>query len=212
MTLSDTSDTKVVSGSPVTMTLISAAIVLLLILDPFGNLVTINTLLSDLVPLKRRRIILRETLIAYGILVLFLVGGNPLLSFFGVESPTLRISGGIILFIIALGMVFPNRSTMPSALDSEPFIVPIAMPLIAGPSAIAALLVMAKSDPQRLLKWWGALTLAVGISGIILWFSPWIFQRLGPRGAIAVERLMGMLLIILSVQMMLDGIEQYLQP
>jgi len=193
------------------MTIISAAIVLLLILDPFGNLVTINTLLSDLPATKRQRIILREALIAYGILVLFLFGGNPLLSFFGVESHTLRISGGVILFIIALGMVFPNRSAMPTTLETEPFIVPIAMPLIAGPSAIAALLVMARSDPLRLGSWLGALTFAMGVSGLIMWASPWIFQRLGPRGALAVERLMGMLLIILSVQMMLDGIEQYLQ-
>lgn len=193
------------------MTIISAAIVLLLILDPFGNLVTINTLLSDLPGPKRQRIILRESLIAYAILILFLFGGNPLLSFFGVESHTLRISGGIILFLIALGMVFPSRSAMPSTLETEPFIVPIAMPLIAGPSAIAALLVMAKSDPQMLGNWLGALTFAMGIAGLILWASPWIFQRLGPRGALAVERLMGMLLIILSVQMMLDGVEQYLQ-
>ena len=193
------------------MTIISAAIVLLLILDPFGNLVTINTLLSEVPKRKRQRIILRETSIAYGILVAFLLGGNPLLSFFGVESHTLRISGGIILFLIALGMVFPTRSSMPSTLDSEPFIVPIAMPLIAGPTAIAALLVLARSDPDLLLNWWAALTLAMGIAGLILWASPWIFQRLGPRGAVAVERLMGMLLIVLSVQMMLDGVEQYLQ-
>ncbi|MEM9116406.1 MAG: MarC family protein [Cyanobacteria bacterium P01_D01_bin.6] len=193
------------------MTVISAAIVLLLILDPFGNLVTINTLLSDLPAAKRQRIILREALIAYSILVLFLFGGNPLLSFFGVESHTLRISGGIILFLIALGMVFPSRSAMPSTLETEPFIVPIAMPLIAGPSAIAALLVMAKSDPQMISNWLGALTFAMGVAGLILWASPWIFQRLGPRGALAVERLMGMLLVILSVQMILDGVEQYLQ-
>ena len=193
------------------MTIISAAIVLLLILDPFGNLVTINTLLSEVPKQRRQRIILRETSIAYGILVVFLLGGNPLLSFFGVESHTLRISGGIILFLIALGMVFPSRSALPSTLDSEPFIVPIAMPLIAGPTAIAALLVLARSDPDLLLNWWAALTLAMGIAGLILWASPWIFQRLGPRGAVAVERLMGMLLIVLSVQMMLDGVEQYLQ-
>ena len=193
------------------MTIISAAIVLLLILDPFGNLVTINTLLSDLPGRKRQRIIVREALIAYGILVAFLFGGNPLLSFFGVESHTLRISGGIILFLIALGMVFPVRSSMPATLEAEPFIVPIAMPLIAGPSAIAALLVMARSEPQMVLDWLAALSLATLISGTILWASPWIFERLGKRGALAVERLMGMLLIILSVQMMLDGIEQYLQ-
>jgi multiple antibiotic resistance protein len=193
------------------MTVISAAIVLLLILDPFGNLVTINTLMAAVPPAKRRRIILREALIAYGILVAFLFGGNPLLSFFGVASHTLRIAGGIILFLIALGMVFPDRSSMPASLDAEPFIVPIAMPLIAGPSAIAALLVLARSDPQQLLNWLGALTLATSISGFILWASPWIFNRLGRRGTLAIERLMGMLLIILSVQMMLDGIDQYLQ-
>ncbi|MGF1459956.1 MAG: MarC family protein [Leptolyngbyaceae cyanobacterium] len=192
------------------MTIISTAIVLLLILDPFGNLVTINTLLSDLPGRKRQRIILREALIAYGILVVFLFGGNPLLSFFGVESHTLRISGGIILFIIALGMVFPTRSALPSTLETEPFIVPIAMPLIAGPSAIATLLVLAKSDPQLIGSSLGALTFAMGVSGVILWASPWLFHRLGPRGALAIERLMGMLLVILSVQMMLDGIEQYL--
>lgn len=194
------------------MPVISAAIVLLLILDPFGNLVTINTLMSDIPASKRRRIILREALIAYGILIVFLFGGNPLLSFFGVDSSTLRISGGIILFLIALGMVFPTRSAMPPSLEAEPFIVPIAMPLIAGPSAIAALLVLARSDPDLLLNWFGALTFAMGIVSAILWVSPWIFEKLGRRGALAVERLMGMLLIILSVQMMLDGVEQYLQP
>lgn len=194
------------------MPVISAAIVLLLILDPFGNLVTINTLMSDIPASKRRRIILREALIAYGILIVFLFGGNPLLSFFGVDSSTLRISGGIILFLIALGMVFPTRSAMPPSLEAEPFIVPIAMPLIAGPSAIAALLVLARSDPDLLLNWFGALTFAMGIVSAILWVSPWIFEKLGRRGALAVERLMGMLLIILSIQMMLDGVEQYLQP
>jgi multiple antibiotic resistance protein len=198
------------TSSGVAVTLFSATAILLLIMDPFGNMVTINTLLSKLPAAKRRRIILREASIAYGVLVVFLFGGAPLLSFFGVESPSLRISGGIVLFLIAIGMVFPSRSSMPTTLDSEPFIVPIAMPLIAGPSAIAALLVFAKTEPTLLLNWLLALTLASLISGVILWASPWLFQRLGPRGAVAVERLMGMLLIILSVQMMLDGLEQYL--
>lgn len=193
------------------MTVLSAAIVLLLIMDPFGNMVTINTLLSELSIAKRQWIILRETLLAYGILIGFLFGGNPLLSFFGVDSHTLRISGGVILFLIALGMVFPARSSMPSSLDTEPFLVPIAMPLIAGPSAIATLLVMARSDPHLIWQWLGSLTLSVSISGLILWASPWLFQKLGYRGALAIERLMGMLLITLSTQMMLDGIEQYLQ-
>jgi multiple antibiotic resistance protein len=194
------------------MTALSAAAILLLIMDPFGNMVTINTLLADLSPAQRRRIIMREAAIAYGVLLAFLLGGNPLLSFFGVDATALRISGGIVLFLIALGMVFPDRATMPSSLEVEPFIVPIAMPLIAGPSAIAALLVFAKSDPDLMGRWFWALTLATAISSGILWISPWLFQRLGRRGALAVERLMGMLLIILSVQMMLDGLGLYFQP
>lgn len=193
------------------MTLISAAVILLLIMDPFGNMVTLNALLSDLPLPKRRRIILREALIAYGILVAFLLVGNPLLSLFGIESSSLSIAGGIVLFLIALGMVFPNRAAMPPVLDTEPFIVPIAMPLIAGPSAIAALLVFASTNPEHLFKWFLAVTLAAAITTLILWASPWLFERLGRRGAHAIERLMGMLLIILSVQLMLDGLAQYLE-
>jgi multiple antibiotic resistance protein len=192
------------------VTALSATAILLLIMDPFGNMVTINTLLAELPPAKRRRIILREALIAYGVLLGFLLGGNQLLSFFGVDATALRISGGIVLFLIALGMVFPDRAAMSTSLEAEPLIVPIAMPLIAGPSAIAALLVFAKGDPDLMGRWFVALTLATVISGSILWISPWLFQRLGQRGALAVERLMGMLLIILSVQMMLDGIGLYL--
>jgi multiple antibiotic resistance protein len=164
------------------VTALSATAILLLIMDPFGNMVTINTLLAELPPAKRRRIILREALIAYGVLLGFLLGGNQLLSFFGVDATALRISGGIVLFLIALGMVFPDRAAMPTSLEAEPLIVPIAMPLIAGPSAIAALLVFAKGDPDLMGRWFVALTLATVISGSILWISPWLFQRLGQRG------------------------------
>lgn len=194
------------------MDILSAAILLLLILDPFGNMVLVNTLLAAWPANKRRWIILREAAIAYLILLFFLVAGNRILSFLGIEQYALSISGGIVLFLIALGMVFPDRSVAPTSLEVEPLIVPIAMPLIAGPSAIAALLVFASSEPEHLGRWFLAVTLAAAIATAILGLSPPLFQRLGRRGALAIEKLMGMLLIMLSVQMLLDGFERYLKP
>ncbi len=193
------------------MDILSAAVLLLLILDPFGNLVLINTLLAPW-PLRQRRwIILREAGIAYLILIFFLLVGNQILSFLGIEQHTLSISGGLVLFLIALGMVFPDRSVAPTSLEVEPLIVPIAMPLIAGPSAIAALLVLANNEPEHLGRWFLAVTLAATVATLILGLSPPLFHRLGKRGAMAIEKLMGMLLIMLAVQMLLNGIAQYLQ-
>ncbi len=201
-------------GDPFTngMEIISAATILLLIMDPFGNLVLINTLLAAWPIRKRRWIILREALIAYLILIFFLFAGNQILAFLGIERHALSIAGGIILFLIALGMVFPDRSLAPTSLETEPLIVPVAMPLIAGPSAIAALLVFASNEPEFLGRWFLAATLASAIAALILGLSPPIFQYLGKRGALAIEKLMGMLLIVLSVQMLLDGFERYLRP
>ncbi|NJL02424.1 MAG: MarC family protein [Spirulinaceae cyanobacterium SM2_1_0] len=192
------------------MNVISAALLLLLIMDPFGNLVLINTLLADWPVRKRRWIILREALIAYLLLVFFLVAGNQILGFLGIEQPALSISGGVVLFLIALGMVFPDRSVAPTSLEVEPLIVPVAVPLIAGPSAIAALLVFVSREPESLGRWFLAVTLASAVVTLILSLSPPLFQRLGKRGAIAIEKLMGMLLIMLSVQMLLNGLESYL--
>ncbi|NJL55928.1 MarC family protein [bacterium] len=192
------------------MNVISAALLLLLIMDPFGNLVLINTLLAAWPVRKRRWIILREALIAYLILVFFLVAGNQILGFLGIEQPALSISGGVVLFLIALGMVFPDRSVAPTSLEVEPLIVPVAVPLIAGPSAIAALLVFVSNEPEFLGRWFLAVTLASAVVTLILSLSPPLFQRLGKRGAIAIEKLMGMLLIMLSVQMLLNGLESYL--
>ena len=123
------------------------------------------------------------------------------------------ISGGNLLFLIALGMVFPRKSVIspePDTDEGEPLVVPLAIPLIAGPSCIAALLVMATREPDKMTQWVSALTLACAASTIILTASVPLFRFLGRRGSIAIERLMGMLLVMIAVQMFLDGIKVYL--
>jgi multiple antibiotic resistance protein len=187
---------------------LSIALLLFIVLDPFGNMVTLNTLLSTHGPARRRRIMLRESLIALGILLACVIGGGTLLSALGLDSYTLGISGGIVLFMIALGMVFPARRVMESEGLDDPLVVPIAMPLIAGPGAISIVTVLAEKNP--LLTVVGAVTIAAGAGAAILTLSPTLFTVLGRRGALALERLMGILLVMLAVQMILDGLAAYL--
>ena len=196
------------------MTLASAAILLFLIMDPFGNMVTFNSLLADVDSRRRVVVILRESVIAFAILLLFLFTGGYVLAFLGLKDSTLSISGGIILFLIALGMVFPRKSVIapePGELQGEPLVVPLAVPLIAGPSCIAALLLMASKEPDKMMQWTLALTLAWSVATVILALSVPLFRFLGRRGSAAIERLMGMLLVMIAVQMFLDGIKSYLE-
>ena len=188
--------------------MLSIALLLFIVLDPFGNMVTLNTLLSTHAPSRRRRIMLRESLIALGILLACVIGGGTLLSALGLDSYTLGISGGIVLFMIALGMVFPARRVMESEGLDDPLVVPIAMPLIAGPGAISIVTVLAEKNPLPTVV--GAVTIAAGAGAAILTLSPTLFTVLGRRGALALERLMGILLVMLAVQMILDGLAAYL--
>ena len=188
--------------------MISIALLLFIVLDPFGNLVTLNTLLRAATPARRRRIIIRESLIALAILQLFVFAGGAILHALGLQTYTLGISGGIVLFMIALGMVFPARKVLDKEGLEDPLVVPIAMPLIAGPGAISVVILLAQTNP--VLNVAGAVAAAWLPTAVILTVSTWIFNFLGPRGAVALERLMGILLVMLSVQMVLDGIAGYL--
>lgn len=186
--------------------LLSAALTLFLVLDPFGNMVVFHSVLSRVPEERRRRVLIRELLIAFGVLSGFLLAGSTVLSVFGIRASTLSISGGILLFLIALGMVFPAKSMFPDIEDEEPFIVPMAIPMMAGPSAIALLLLLASKYPERLPESMLALGAAWAASAAILLVSPWLLKLLGPKGTRAMERLMGLLLILIAVQMFLDGI------
>jgi multiple antibiotic resistance protein len=188
--------------------MISTALLLFIVLDPFGNLVTLNTLLRKSDPARRRKIIAREAAIALGILMLFVFAGSRILHALGLQAYTLGISGGIVLFMIALGMVFPGRRVIDDQGMEDPLVVPIAMPLIAGPGAISTVILLAQNNPV------GEVAVAVAVAwlatAVILIVSPLVFRLLGSRGALALERLMGILLVMLSVQMVLDGIAGYL--
>lgn len=185
------------------------AVLLFVVMDPFGNMVPINTLLSKYPNAERRKIILRESLIALGILLAAVYGGRVVLDVLGLEGHSLSISGGIVLFIIALGMLFPTRrSSLEDEETDDPFIVPIAMPLIAGPSTLSMVILFGEKHPVNIVA--GAVLLSSLASILLLTASPKIFEFLGHRGARALERLMGMLLIMIAVQMTLDGFKAYL--
>lgn len=188
---------------------LSIALLLFIVLDPFGNLVTLNTLLRNHEPPRRRRIMLRESVIALCILLVATFAGEAILKALGLDNYALGIAGGIVLFMISLGMLFPAHRVVDEAALEDPLIVPIAMPLIAGPSAISMVILLAEKHGAATVA--GAVAIASISVAAILSVSPAIFAFLGRRGALAMERLMGMLLVMLSVQMILDGISAYLK-
>lgn len=192
------------------MDVFSAGITLFLIMDPLGNLPIFVSVLKGVAEERRTRVLVRELLLAYGIMVGFLFAGRYVLSFLHLRQESVSISGGIILFIIALRMIFPRPGRDEGLPDGEPFIVPLAIPMVAGPSVLAALLLMTSSGGGSHLLWLASLTGAWVVSAGILLMSPTVYRVLGQRGLMAMERLMGMVLVMLSVQMFLDGVIAYI--
>ncbi len=188
----------------------SAAIMLFLIMDPLGNLPIFMSVLKSIEPKRRRIILIRELLLALVILFVFLFSGQAVLDFLNVRQESVSIAGGIILFLIAVKMIFPQSGNpLGLAVGEEPFLVPLAIPLIAGPSTLAALILLSNQNPDRMVDWSLALGASWFISAIILLFSSSFHRLLGERGLIAMERLMGMILVMIAIQMFLDGIALY---
>ncbi len=191
--------------------MVSVAATLFFVMDPLGNAPIFNAVLTRLDSTRRMLVVAREMVFALIILAGFLLAGNAILSFLGIGQASLSISGGVLLFIISLRMIFPKtRASDELEEDEDPFIVPLAMPLVAGPSTIAVLLLLSSSQPGRILEWGTALFLAWAGTTAILVASPFLMRVLGARGARALERLMGMLLIILATQMLLNGLRDFL--
>lgn len=191
-------------------TLYSATLTLFLVMDPLGNIPVFISLLNHVEEKRRSRIILRESLIAFVILVLFLFAGRPILASLQISTPALSIAGGIILFLIALKMIFPTpEQTWHDRQIGEPFIVPMAIPLLAGPSALAMILLFTAHAPDKRFLWLGAITLASAATTLLLLGANRLRKVLGQKGLIALERLMGMLLTTIAVQMFLTGIKNY---
>jgi MarC family membrane protein len=193
-------------------TFVSALILLLLVLDPLGSLPIFISVLRSIEPARRRPVALREGLIAFVVLMAFMLGGQAFLQVMHLSERSLEVAGGVILLIIAIRMVFGGASDMAAAPDGasrEPLIFPIAIPLLAGPSAMATVLLLASRQPQQMWTWVGALTLALAVSATALLAAGRIHRWLGPQMVSAIEKLMGLVLTAVAVEMVLAGLKRY---
>ncbi len=183
----------------------SSALILLFVIDPFGNIPLLLAILKDMPRKRQFKVIFREMLVGLAVMTAFLFFGRSFLSLFGLETGAIRIAGAIVFFVIGLRMVFPGPEGSLPVPNGEPFLVPIAVPLIAGPSALATLIIMGEGQVLPRPMVFAALVVAWSLSSVILLLSPVVYRFLGDRGLAAMERLMGMLLLMLSVQMCIDG-------
>jgi len=190
--------------------LFSATTLLILVIDPFGNVPLVVGAMKSVAPERRARIVLRECAAAYVILLAFMMGGRTFLQWLHLSEESLTIAGGIILFLIAIRMVFPRpEGVFGDVPGSEPFLVPLAVPSIAGPSALATVMLMASRDPVRIGSWVLALTAAMGVTTVVLALADRLQRWLGERAVLALERLMGLVLTALAVEMLLSGLRTF---
>jgi len=187
----------------------SIAFSLFLLMDPIGNIPLYIATLKEIHPKRQQWIIFRELIIALFIIIVFNFVGDELLNFLNVTQDTVQVSGGIILFLISLKMIFPpEKIHKPDQLKGpEPFIVPLAVPLVAGPTVLAAVMIYSHQYSGTLMI--TAICIAWAVSLIILLLSPFISRLLGTRGIVACERLMGLILTMIGIQMFLSGIHQF---
>ena len=185
----------------------STAALLFFIIDPFGLIPLFLSVLSKVPEERRTRVLLRELVFALIALLAFLIAGKYLLRTLHISEPALTISGAIILFLISLPMI---KLSMETEGSSEPFIVPLAIPLFAGPSALAlVMLIGSGQQPGGWPQWIGAVVIAWAGASIVLLLGARLAKRIGHRCLIALERLMGMLLVAISVEMLLSGIRLF---
>jgi multiple antibiotic resistance protein len=193
------------------MELLSATGLLLLTTDPLGNVPSFISVLQPVPPERRRAVVIRELFFALAIMLAFLAGGRQLTSLLGIRPEAISIAGAIVLFLVAIEMILPGRGRRGATGGEvgEPFIVPLATPLLAGPSTLATIILIT-SKPGGLLTGLWAVLLSWVVVFCTLIVAPAIMKVLRERGARAVERLMGMLLVMLAVQMFLNGLREYL--
>ena len=190
-------------------TFVSATILLLLITDPVGNSPVFANALKHVAPERRAKVILREILIAFFLLLTFMFVGEGFLRVMNLSELSLQIGGGVILFLIALRMVFPPATVLEAEIFEEPLIVPLAVPAIAGPSALATVLLLVSQQPERRLDWIAALCVTMLVSAVVLVSAERIQRLIGSRLLVAVERLMGLVLVSVAIEMMLRGAKTF---
>jgi MarC family membrane protein len=189
----------------------SALILLLLVLDPLGSLPIFVSVLRAVAPERRTRVALREACIAFVVLAAFMLGGQWFLDGMRLSERSLEVAGGVILLIIALRMVFGGSASIYAAEGEarEPLIFPLAVPLLAGPSAMATVLLLASRQPERMWHWAAALTVAMAVSTVVLLSAERIRRFLGDAVVAAMEKLMGLVLTAIAIEMMLAGLKRY---
>jgi len=187
----------------------SATILLVLITDPIGNIPIFANALKHVSPERRPKVILREILIAFTLLLTFMFVGASFLRVMNLSELSLQIGGGVILFLIALRMVFPPPPRPDEEQVAEPLIVPLAVPAVAGPSALATVLLLVSQQPEKQMEWIGALCVTMLISAVVLVSAERIQRVIGDRVVVAMERLMGLVLVSVAVEMLLRGIKTF---
>jgi len=190
--------------------LLSAFILLLLVLDPLGSLPVFIPIMRDVPPPRRTWVAVREVGIAFGVLAAFMFLGEGFLHVMRLSERSLEVAGGVILLIIAIRMIFSHEGGVYGVAEGrEPFIFPLAVPLLAGPSAMATVLLLASRQPDRMLSWVGALAGAMLVSGAVLLLCERIRRLIGDSMVAAVEKLMGLVLTAIAVEMVLAGLKRY---
>jgi MarC family membrane protein len=191
-------------------TFLSAVVLLLLVFDPFGNIPIFISALREVPRERRRLIIFRECLFALVILITFVFTGQQFLKLLGLSEVSLQIGGGVVLMLVAIRMVFPTKEGVyGQSPGGEPFIVPLAVPALAGPSALATVLLLVSRQPERTIEWVVAIGVAIVISAMVLAFAERLQQVLGERATAAFERLMGLILAAVAVELMLRGVRNF---
>lgn len=194
------------------MSFTSAVVILLLVMDPIGNIPLFVALLRPVEPERRTFVILRECVIAFLALLVFIFFGNSILNLLGLSGSSLNIAGGLILFLIALRMIFRRPDGIfGDVISGEPFIVPLAIPSITGPTAIATVILMVSRAPQRMFEWVAAATIAMLLTLGLLLCAERVSKLVGERGLLAFERLMGLILTAIAVEMLLQGIQSFVR-
>ena len=194
------------------MDIFSITVTLFLIMDPFGNIPVFLPILERIPKERRRKVLVRELFLALIVIGIFTLGGKYIMAVLGLQQASVSIAGGIILFLIAIRMVFPRPDTDSSMdIDGEPLLVPLAVPLVSGPSLLAALLLFSSTGTIDLPGLLLAAFAAWAATFIILYFSTYIVDFLTRRGLVAMERLMGMILVAVAVQLFLSGLAGYVR-
>lgn len=190
------------------LSLLTVTLTLFLIMDPIGNVQSYLTLFKDTPPVRQKRIVMREMLIALGAMLFTYSIGEYIFYFLDLSEVAVRIASGVVMFLITIKILFPDPTSLRANLpEGEPFIIPLAIPLIAGPSLLATILLFRHMEHCTSMMITAIFIAWVGAC-VVLILSPILNRYLGKNGLIAAERLMGMILVMLAIQRFLEGVQQ----